>query len=97
MNVKRRGAVQVNRALRGELTFGFAVRGTKKWGRRGGGEEERRGGRLSAEEASESSGKKHFKVPVPQMTSERLYFTFYAALKHKSDSGIRFEVFFVVF
>lgn len=34
MNVKRRGAVQVNRALRGEVTFGFAVRGTRK-GERG--------------------------------------------------------------
>lgn len=34
-NVKRRGAVQVNRALRGEVTFGFAVRGTKRDGRDG--------------------------------------------------------------
>lgn len=42
MNVKRRGAVQVNRALRGEVTFGFAVRGTRK-----GGEGGRDGGRTS--------------------------------------------------
>lgn len=41
MNVKRRGAVQVNRALRGEVTFGFAVRGTRK------GERGRDGGRTS--------------------------------------------------
>lgn len=40
MNVKRRGAVQVNRALRGEVTFGFAVRGTRK------GERGRDGGRV---------------------------------------------------
>lgn len=45
MNVKRRGAVQVNRALRGEVTFGFAVRGTKKKRReRGEREAECRGG-----------------------------------------------------
>lgn len=37
MNVKRRGAVQVNRALRGEATFGFAVRGTKRDGKGKGG------------------------------------------------------------
>lgn len=43
MNVKRRGAVQVNRALRGEVTFGFAVRGTRKGGEREGGME---GGRV---------------------------------------------------
>lgn len=35
MNVKKRGAVQVNRPLRGKVTFGITVRGTKR-GERGG-------------------------------------------------------------
>lgn len=48
MNVKKRGAVQVNRALRGEVTFGFAARGTKKKKGRGGvGESGRSKGRTN--------------------------------------------------
>ncbi len=58
MNVKRRGAVQVNRALRGEVTFGFAVRGTKRGGRG-------KGGRPSGEskvECREGRGMKKHKT-----------------------------------
>lgn len=44
---QRRAAVQVNRTLRGEVTFGFAVRGTKMGGRV-------TGGRLSAGKVKEN-------------------------------------------
>lgn len=60
MNVKKRGAVQVNRALRGEVTFGFAVRGTKK-----GEGEGRSRGRPSGEnkvECRENRGRKKLKT-----------------------------------